>query len=61
MAGQRRLQAEVVEGRGAELAGQHQELLHCLVGECLRVRELVGELHGRLHSRRLEPQQEGGK
>ena len=61
MAGQCRLQAQVVEGGGAELAGEHQQLLHRLVGERLRLGELVGELDRRLDPRRLEAQQQRGQ
>ena len=61
MAGQRRLQSEVVERGRAKLAGEHEELLHRLVGERLRLGELVRELHRRLDAGRLKAQEQRGK
>ena len=61
VAGQRRLQSEVVERGRAKLTGEHEELLHRLVGERLRLRQLDRQLGRRLLADRLQAQKEAGQ
>ena len=57
----RRDEAVVVERGRAQLAGKLEELLHRLVREPLRLRELVPQPRRRDLRERLEPQQDRGQ
>ena len=61
LAGDRRRQAEVVERRRPQLAGEREQLPHRLVGERLGLGELRLELRRRRLAHRLEPQQQAGQ